>query len=62
MSQVEQHQHPVLEHPAYVVKKRTIIKDRVGCPRSSTYSLPGDDHTYGKKNEHPDETAGESKF
>ncbi|RYY88813.1 DUF4483 domain-containing protein [archaeon] len=43
-------------------KKRTIIKDRVGCVRTSTYSLPGDTHTYGKKTEMSAEGSAECKL
>lgn len=52
--------HPI-EHPSHVVKKRTIIKDRVGCVRTSTYHLPGDHHTYGRKTEQVNEGAAECK-
>eukprot|EP01040_Poterioochromonas_malhamensis_P005155 gene5155-5523_t len=45
------------EHPSHVVKKRTIIKDRVGCTRTTTYDLPNDNFVYGKKTEDTGETA-----
>ena len=36
--------------PVNLPKKRTLIKDRVGIPRTSTYNLPVDPtHTYGLK-------------
>lgn len=50
-----------IEHPSHVVKKRTIIKDRVGCTRTSTYDLPSDDFVYGKKTEEHGETVEASK-
>lgn len=50
------------DHPTHVVKKRTIIKDRIGCTRTSTYDLPADDFTYGKKSEDTGETVEDSKF
>lgn len=50
-----------LEHPSHVVKKRTIIKDRVGCVRTSTYHLPPDDYTYGMKTEQGVEGVAERK-
>jgi len=41
------------------MKKRTMIKDRVGCVRASSYNLPSDDFVYGAP-KHPDrETAGQ---
>lgn len=40
-------------------KKRTMIKDRVGCVRASSYHLPPDGFVYGKP-KHPDpENAGQ---
>jgi len=30
-----------------VPKKSTIVKSRVGCVKTTTYNLPGADHTYG---------------
>lgn len=37
--------------PVNLPKKRTLIKDRVGCCRVSTYNLPNDpNHTYGLQN------------
>lgn len=50
------------EHPSHVVKKRTIIKDRVGCTRTTTYDLPNDNFVYGKKTEDTGETAEGSKY
>jgi hypothetical protein len=47
------------EHPAHLPKKRTIVKDRIGCVRTSTYNLPGDNHTYGKETVSCDEGAGD---
>lgn len=55
------HGGTVVEHVIHLPKKRTIIKDRVGCVRTSTYDLPGgDDYTYGHKNERGVEGAGDS--
>jgi len=45
--------------PSYITKKRTIIKPRVGCVRTTTYDLPNDAFTYGKANEVMDEGAGD---
>mmetsp|Transcript_23286 Transcript_23286/g.22441 ORF Transcript_23286/g.22441 Transcript_23286/m.22441 type:complete len:234 (+) Transcript_23286:182-883(+) len=39
-------------------RKRTMIKDRVGCVRTSTYSLPTGNHTYGYKQPSDPEGAG----
>lgn len=36
-----------------------MVKDRVGCVRSSTYTLPQGDHVYGLKKKHDAEGAGE---
>ena len=49
------------EHPFHVIKKRTMVKDRVGCCRTSTYSLPSEGHTYGQKIPEQPEGAGDSK-
>lgn len=35
--------------PSYLVKKSTIMKDRVGCVKTSTYDLPAETFTYGMK-------------
>lgn len=40
-------------------KKRTLIKERVGCTRTSSYDLPPIAHTYGKKFQSDFENAGE---
>mmetsp|Transcript_12830 Transcript_12830/g.12910 ORF Transcript_12830/g.12910 Transcript_12830/m.12910 type:complete len:91 (-) Transcript_12830:394-666(-) len=40
-------------------KKRTMIKDRVGCVRTSSYNLPPGDHVYGKQSNPDPENAGE---
>lgn len=50
------------DHPHHVVKKRTIVKDRVGCVRTSTYSLPAEGHTYGAPTPEHGEGAGASKY
>jgi hypothetical protein len=50
------------EHPSHVIKKKTIIKDRVGCVRSSIYNLPSAGHTYGMKSTVSPEGVGDSKF
>ncbi len=42
-------------------RKRTMIKDRVGCVRTSTYSLPTGNHTYGYKQPSDPEGAGACK-
>eukprot|EP00981_Chlorochromonas_danica_P013330 scaffold6156_cov179-Ochromonas_danica.AAC.2 len=52
-----QHQHH--DHHQVLPKKRTIVKDRVGCVRTSTYSLPPENHIYGKKTEHTQEGSGD---
>lgn len=38
------------------------MKDRVGCVRASTYSLPAEGHSYGMKTEQADEGVGTSKL
>lgn len=48
-----------MEHPQHVVKKRTIIKDRIGCVRTSTYNLPTEPHSFGMKSPEGYEGAGE---
>jgi len=46
--------------PVNLPKKRTLIKDRVGVVRTSTYNLPADpSHTYGLKNRNAQEGTGE---
>ena len=50
----------VPEHPSHLQKKRTIIKDRVGCVRTSCYDLPTSNHIYGMKNPEGLEGAGDS--
>lgn len=35
------------EIPAHLPKKVTMVKDRVGCVKSSTRSLPSAEHVYG---------------
>jgi hypothetical protein len=47
------------EHPHHLAKKRTIIKDRLGCVRTSTYQLPGDGFTFGRPTEERTETAAD---
>jgi hypothetical protein len=47
------------EHVMALPKKRTILKDRVGCVRTSTFDLPGDNFSYGRKNERNCEGAGD---
>ncbi len=42
----------------YTKRKRTMIKDRVGICRRSTYNLPSTDHVYGFKKENDAEGAG----
>jgi hypothetical protein len=49
----------MLEHPAHLQKKRTMIKDRVGCVRTSTYSLPNSNHVYGLERSKDSEGAGD---
>ena len=49
------------DHPTHIQKKRTMMKDRVGCVRASTYSLPAEGHSYGMKTEQADEGVGTSK-
>lgn len=48
-----------LHHPPHVPKKRTMVKDRVGCPRTSTYDLPDGGFVYGKPRNDDPENAGE---
>ena len=57
------------ENPSHIVKKSTLVKDRVGCARTSTYNLPHANqgpndppYTYGRKTALGPEGAGESKF
>ncbi len=50
------------DHPTHIQKKRTMMKDRVGCVRASTYSLPPEGHSYGMKTEQADEGVGTSKL
>mmetsp|Transcript_9476 Transcript_9476/g.8480 ORF Transcript_9476/g.8480 Transcript_9476/m.8480 type:complete len:221 (+) Transcript_9476:29-691(+) len=45
--------------PLNLPKRRPMVKDRVGCVRSSTYNLPSQDHTYGLKLTQDEETAGQ---
>jgi hypothetical protein len=45
-----------------ISKRRTMVKDRVGCVRSSTRSLPEPSHTYGMKSPPDPEGAGEGLF
>mmetsp|Transcript_1439 Transcript_1439/g.2343 ORF Transcript_1439/g.2343 Transcript_1439/m.2343 type:complete len:239 (+) Transcript_1439:223-939(+) len=47
-----------MEHPPHIPKKRTMMKDRVGCVRASTYNLPQEGHTYGAKTPEAAEGAG----
>lgn len=51
-----------IEHPPHLPKKRTIIKDRVGCVRTSTYDLPPSGYTYGMKMAEGAEGCGDSKL
>lgn len=44
-----------------VAKRRTMVKDRVGCVRSTTRNLPDPNHTYGMKSPPDPEGAGEGK-
>ena len=51
------------EIPAYLTKKRTIMKARVGCVRSTTYDLPPESFVYGVKANDPDaEGAGDGEM
>ena len=46
--------------PVNLPKKRTLIKDRIGIPRTSTYALPIDpSHSYGLKRPDQPEGTGE---
>jgi hypothetical protein len=47
-----------LHHP-HLIKKRTLIKDRIGCVRSSPYALREPDFIYGKPNITTEEGAGD---
>ena len=40
------------------IVKRTLIKDRVGAVRTSSYDLPATEHIYGKEVKRDDEGAG----
>ena len=51
-----------VEHPIHLPKKCTIVKDRVGCVKTSTYSLPPTNHTYGMKMPDNTEGCGHSKL
>lgn len=42
-----------------VPKKRTMMKARVGCVRTTTYNLPDASHTYGAMKKADEESAGE---
>jgi len=50
------------DHPSHVIKKRTMIKDRVGCCRTSTYNLPAEGHIFGMKSPEQLEGAGNSEY
>lgn len=39
-------------------RKRTMIKSRVGCVKTSTYNLPASSHVYGYKQPSDPEGAG----
>ena len=56
----ENHEHAkiTLHHP-HLIKKRTLIKDRIGCVRSSPYALREADFVYGKPNVTTEEGAGD---
>lgn len=43
---------------APIPMKRTMVKDRVGCVKTSTFSLPQGDHVYGLKRPNDPEGAG----
>ena len=43
-------------------RKCTMVKDRVGCVKASTYSLPPSDHVYGYKLPTDPEGAGACEF
>lgn len=47
-----------METQTHLQKKRTMIKDRVGCVRSSTFDLPTTSHVYGKERIKDAEGAG----
>lgn len=49
------------DHPTHIQKKRTMMKDRVGCVRASTYNLPAEGHTFGMKTPENNEGVGSSK-
>ena len=56
----ENHEHTqiTLHHP-HLIKKRTLIKDRIGCVRSSPYSLKEPEFVYGRPNVTTGEGVGE---
>lgn len=43
-------------------RKRTMIKNRVGCAKTSTFNLPPVDHVYGFKQPPDLEGAGACEF
>lgn len=49
------------DHPSHIPKRRTLVKSRVGCVKTSTYDLPQGEHTYGYSAPSDPEGAGESK-
>jgi hypothetical protein len=49
----------VHNHPAHIPKKCTMVKDRVGCPKTSTHDLPVGNFTYGKPRAPDPENAGD---
>ena len=49
--------------PVNLPKKRMLLKDRVGMPRTTTYNLPSDPNfTYGRTNEKNSAGTGDSKY
>ena len=49
--------------PVNLPKKRTLMKDRVGVVRTSTYNLPNNPtYTYGYSNPKDAEGSGDSKY
>jgi hypothetical protein len=50
---------PIPHHPAHIPKKRTMVKDRIGCPKTTTYDLPEGEFVFGKPRDPDPENAGE---
>ena len=49
---------PLPGAPPAWLKKRTMIKDRIGCPRTTSYAIPEHTHVYGKAEDKDAEGCG----